>query len=247
MPVGWDRLDRSFEEARDRLLDPPSPLVVLFSGGVDSGLLAWELRTVPGTSLVTVGLPGASDLAQARAAVPHLGLPWREVLLAEEEVRTLDSELRPMLGDVPAPGRRILVALAAAIARAPPGRLVCGQGADELFFGYAHYRGLGADAAAARSAGDLAALRADAWPATLRLAALWERELRAPFLDPGFVAAASTLPAEDRLPGELTKPAFRAWARHRGLPEELVTRPKRALQYGTGIDRLLRRYPTGPG
>jgi asparagine synthase (glutamine-hydrolysing) len=196
--------------------------------------------------LATVGLPGSKDLEQARLAAVQLGLPWRGAPLAEEEIRVLSASLDDELGAVPDARRGIFVALAAAIARAPTGRLVCGQGADELFLGYAHYRGLDVPSAAARSASDLETLRSLDWPRTVRIAARWGREIRAPFLDPEFVRAVEGLPVERRLPGALTKPLLRAWARHRGLPESLADRPKRAVQYGTGVERVLRRARPGP-
>jgi asparagine synthase (glutamine-hydrolysing) len=243
----WERLDLAFESALRSVVEPGPPPVVLFSGGVDSGLLAWELRRVRGASLVTVGVAGSDDLEQAARAVGRIGLPWAGRTLEDGDLARVEETARPELVGVPGPRRGIFVALAAAIASAPRGPLLCGQGADELFFGYAHYRGLSAEAAAARSSSDLRALREDDWPRTLRIAALWGKEVHAPYLDPGFVLAACGIPAVERLPGTLTKVLFRRWAVHRGLPESLAQRPKRALQYGSGIDRWLRRrHPRAP-
>jgi asparagine synthase (glutamine-hydrolysing) len=238
----WERLDRAFESALRSVVEPRRPPVVLFSGGVDSGLLAWELRRMRGASLVTVGLAGSDDLEQAARAVPRIGLPWVGRTLEDDDLAEVEETVRPELVGVPGPRRGIFVALAAGIASAPTGPLLCGQGADELFFGYAHYRGLSAEMAAARSSADLRCLLEEDWPRTRRIATLWEREVQAPYLDPGFVLAASGVPAVERLPRGLTKVFFRRWALHRGLPESLAERPKRALQYGSGIDRWLRRH-----
>jgi asparagine synthase (glutamine-hydrolysing) len=235
-------LDVAFEAAIRRCVAGSTKPVVLFSGGVDSGLLAWELRGTPGCSLFTVGRDGSEDLENAEPAAAEVGLPWLGRRLDDDDLRTTVAAVASDLAEVPGPRRGIFVALAAAIAHAPDGRLVCGQGADELFFGYAHYRGLSAAAASARSSTDLATLLEQDWPLTQRVAGRWDRELVAPYLDSDFLTAARGIPPEDRLPGVQTKELFRRWAADRGLPARLAGRPKRALQYGSGVDRWLREH-----
>ena len=237
----WARLDRAFDEALGPARGAHGSKVVLFSGGVDSGLLAWELRATGAASLFTVGVAGADDLLRAREAAPLIGLPWAGRTLDDLALAAVEREVEPELDGVDGPRRGIFVALAAACSEAPAGLLVCGQGADELFLGYAHFRGLTAEGAEARAATDLAVLQDLDWPRTLRIAGRWRRQLIAPYLHPEFVRAASEVPTRDRLPGALTKPFFRRWAAHRGLPEGIAERPKRALQYGSGVDRWLRR------
>jgi asparagine synthase (glutamine-hydrolysing) len=243
----WSRLDASFEAATRPCREGATAPVVLFSGGVDSALLAWELRRTEGASLFTVGLPGSQDLRQAARAAAPVGLPWVGRELGEADLLAADRELEGELADVPGPRRGIFVALALAIGLAPPGDLVCGQGADELFLGYAHYRGLGPEAAAERARSDLRRLVGEDWPRTQRIAARRSRRIAAPFLDPAFVRAASEVPLQERLPGVATKEYFRRWAEHRDLPAEAAGRPKRAIQYGFGVDRWLRRRRRATG
>ena len=240
-------LDRAWERAVGPWLDRPGPLVVLFSGGVDSGLLAWELRDRPRTTLFTVGLPEATDLAAARSAAERIGLSWQGRELDEPTLRTIVGELASDLEAVPSPRRGIFVALACAIALAPDAPLLCGQGADELFLGYAHFRGLAPDAAQRRAHDDLDRLREDDLPRCVAFAARHGRTLVAPFLEPEFVRAVERIPIADRLPREVAKPALRRLAQRRGLPEAIVRAPKRAIQYGSGVDRWLRHAARGPG
>jgi len=244
--VAWPALDRAFDEALRPVRARSSPLVVLFSGGVDSGLLAWELRGSASASLFTVGTPGAADLKQAAATVPLVGLPWEHRVLSDKDLAVLAGQTADELDVVEGPRRGIFLALAAAFAFAPGGTVLCGQGADELFLGYAHFRGLSASRAADRSLADLQALLQDDWPRTVRLAGKWHREVLAPYLDPGFLRAAAAVPTEWRIPGERAKEFFRQWAAHRGTPSALVERPKRAMQYGSGVDQWLRRRAPAP-
>jgi asparagine synthase (glutamine-hydrolysing) len=234
-------LDLVFDRVMARWHQGTEPLVLLFSGGVDSSLIAWELRTRPRFALFTVGARGSPDLLAAEEGAHLLKLPWSPVVVSAREVddaaRTVDLE-REGLSPV---RRSVLTAFTTAVAAAPAGTLLCGQGADELFLGYAHYRGLPGPEAGARAAQDLERLVADDWPCSQHIARRLGRSAEAPYLDPKFVSAATSIPVERKLPDPEPKAFFRTWAEHRGLPGSLARRPKRALQYGSGIDRILRR------
>jgi len=233
-------LDRTWTPVLTRWNDDPEPLAVLFSGGIDSGLLAWELRDRPGTTLHTVGTGRSNDLAIARGAADALHLPWSGFEVARSDLDTLVERLSQEFASIPSSRRSILLSLAVAISRAPESHLLCGQGADELFLGYAHFQGLSPSEASERSEDDLRQLLAHDWPWTERIAARLGRRISAPYLDPGFREAARSIPIHVRLPRSAAKAFFRRWARHRGLPEAIATRPKRALQFSSGIDRLMK-------
>jgi asparagine synthase (glutamine-hydrolysing) len=234
-------LDRALEVALRPWRDTSASLTVLFSGGVDSGLLAWELRTGRGRELLTIGVPGANDLAAARDGAAHLGLHVRIVEVDPTEVAEVARRWAPMLDEVSPVQRSVLVAFAVALGHTPPGPVLCGQGADELFLGYAHYRGLGPLEADTRSAADLGRLIDEDGPRVDRIAAELGRTLASPYLAPEFIAAATAIPIEARMPTDRPKDLFRRWAAHRGLPPGVADRPKRAMQYGSGIARLLAR------
>jgi len=233
-------LDIALDGALDRLPKTGS-LVVLFSGGVDSGLLAWELRGRPRVALSTVGLAGSPDPRAARRGAEILGLPYHENRPSPSEVVSMRGRIAGWVGPLTPTEASIETALALAIETAPPGILVCGQGSDELFLGYAHYRALSPAACSVRSESDLALLREEAWPRTQGVARELGRSIWAPYLDPEFVEAARAIPTAERSRSDPPKALFRAWARRRGLPEEIALRPKKALQYGSGVDRLLRK------
>jgi asparagine synthase (glutamine-hydrolysing) len=239
-------LDRAFGSAIEPWRDAHSPVTLLFSGGVDSGLLAWELRTNPALELLTIGSTGAADLHAARASAARLGLRVRAEEVGPLEVRDARRRWAAPLEGVSPVQRSVLVAFALALSRAARGPVLCGQGADELFLGYAHFRGLDPNAAAARSAADLRALLEVDGPRVDRVAAELGQRLVSPFLAPGFVAAAQAIPVERRMPYGIPKALFRRWAVHRGLPAEVANRPKRAMQYGSGIARLLARDERPP-
>ncbi len=239
------QLDAPFDSALARLPDA-DPVVVLFSGGLDSGVLAWELRERAGTKLTTFGLTESADVAAARQGAERIQLPWFASTASPEEVERMSRIVEAWVGPLTSTERSIETAFALATERAPPGTLVCGQGVDELFFGYAHFRTLAVDDAIRRGETDLASLLGRGWPREQEVARRLGRSVHAPFLDRDFLRAARSIPSEDRLAGDPPKAMFRAWARHRGVPEEIVRRPKKAIQYGSGVDRLLRRRSPKP-
>lgn len=170
-----------------------------------------------------------------------MGLPWEHLPLSESSIATATARFSEELGGVAPVVRTVLLSLAIAISQCPRDRLLCGQGVDELFLGYAHYRGLSVHDAERRSLDDLARLLESDWPRTQRIAERVGKRITAPYLVPVFREAALRIPVELRLPADRPKGFFRDWSRHRGLPEELATRRKRALQYGSGVDALVRR------
>lgn len=243
-PGDTEVLKRSLSSVLERTLvplrDSADPLGVLFSGGVDSSLLAWELRLRPNLLLCTLGREGSPDLRAGKAGAELLGLPWVEMRFGSEEVREAAVRFGTELTGLPRVARTVLLSLALAIDRAPPARLVCGQGLDELFLGYAHYRGLDPVEADQRSREDLARLRGAEWPRTQRIAEVAQKQVVAPFLSPEFEACVRHVPIDLRLPRDLPKRFLREWAMDRGLPSELALRPKKAVQYGSGVASLAR-------
>lgn len=238
---GWfAELDSAFDRVLHPWRNSERPFTLLFSGGVDSGLLAWELRKAPSIELLAVGLADSPDLAQAQSAADRLGLRLTSRVVPPADVREAETRLRAERTIQGRTARSVLTSLAVAIERASHRSVLCGQGADELFLGYAHFRSLSREELASRAELDLRILVERDWPASVDIAEQRTHTLVAPYLDSGFRDAARRVPLEARAPDPQPKAFFRAWARHRGLCPEVADRPKKALQFGTGFDRLLR-------
>ncbi|MHB1435591.1 MAG: asparagine synthase C-terminal domain-containing protein [Thermoplasmata archaeon] len=233
-------LDAALATALAPVRQEPGPIILLFSGGIDSAFLAHALADTGRLRLWTIGIADSPEAEVAQSAAEALGLPWGFGTIDSGEVARAVERWGPGLRAVRGPARSVAIALALAIASAPPGRIVTGQGADELFLGYAHFRGIDAEAVVARSRADFERLDHQDGPRLERIAGELGRTIGAPFTHPALRAAVEQWPIVERLPRELTKPLLREWARRRGVPEPILRRPKRAIQYGSGVDRLLR-------
>jgi asparagine synthase (glutamine-hydrolysing) len=246
-------LDARFNRALDRVSDGAAPMTLLYSGGVDSTLVALALRGRGPFEALVVGTGHGGDTGRARAAGELVGLRVREVRVGDPDVARVLAQERPLLDGLREPARSVQVAMALAVEASGTPRVLTGQGADELFGGYAHFRGLRTEALEARRAEDLDRLIGTDWPLSRGIAARRGHDLRSPFLDEEFVRYAKTLPLAPVGSDGLTKPLLRQWAVHRGVPRVIALEPKHAMQYGSGVAAMVRRVarsgdiPVTPG
>ena len=228
-----------------------SGLAVAFSGGLDSAILAARLDA----PLYTVGFPDSHDVAAARSAAALLDRDLTVVTLDRDR---LDSAIDPV---VRATGRTNamdigialpLFELADCVRADGYDRLALGQGADELFGGYAKVARAPEDprveADTVRGArrelvGTLPEQLERDVP-TLRAAGV---EPVVPLLSDRVVETALSLPGAalvtDR--GErkwALRLAARAW-----LPDHVAFREKKAVQYGSSVARELDRLARQSG
>jgi asparagine synthase (glutamine-hydrolysing) len=223
-------------------------LAVAFSGGIDSALVASGVEA----PCYVAGFPDSHDADAARAAASAMGRDLRVVELAHDDLR----EAVPRV--VAATGRTnpmdVCIALplflVAERARADGcSRLAVGQGADELFGGYAKVVSPATDGRV-----DAETVRAARRETVETLPSQLERDVLAlraagvepvaPLLHDRVVRAALPLPAELLATDEERKVALRR-AAEGVLPPSVRTREKKALQYGSlvsrELDRLARR------
>jgi len=210
--------------------------VVALSGGVDSTLIA----ALAGLPCISIGISGSPDLGNAERAARCLGLDWTFALIRADEI---EDTIREVLGTIP----RITpvdVAIATTqyfIARTAREkghtRVISGQGADELFGGYSRYST--AKDIESELARDFLSLRGQA-DRDQSVAALHGVLLSMPYLDLRVVRVAKSIPASRKVRGPSRKIALREVAEQH-IPKDLAWADKKAMQYGSGIWKEIRR------
>ena len=209
---------------------------VAISGGVDSALIA----SLAGLPCVTVGLAGSSDLERGSEAARVLGLAWEGVIVTPDEV---EAALPQVISAIPK-ATPLDVAIATGLffvarwaGEKGHRRILAGQGADELFGGYARHRT--ATDLPPMLARDFVSLRDQALrdQAVACLHGTW---FSLPYLDLRVVRAAQSLPAENLVSADTGKVPLREVAA-RILPPDIASAPKKAMQYGSGIAGAIRR------
>ena len=236
------------DTAVSTVTDAGGDLAVAFSGGIDSGLLAARLDA----PLYTVGFPDSHDLEAARSGAALLGRELRVVELDHAALERAVPQVAAATGRTNAMDVQItlpLFILAQQVAADGFDRLALGQGADELFGGYAKVEQAPDDD---RVAADTVRGARDEMLRTvpdqferdrLALSAAGVEPV-APLAHDRVVEAALGLGGE-----QLVRSGTRKWALRRAadpwLPDPLPGREKKALQYGTlaarELDRLARQ------
>jgi len=231
-------------------------VAVGFSGGLDSSLLAYFTDACGvEVDLISVGVEG-SGLGEAVEAAESLGLPYYAELYSERAVEgAVDEALlcveepNPLKVEIAVP----LLWVAEKAAELGDRVLLLGQGCDELFGGYrkhldTYLRG-GAEAARSLMFRDVAEAYERNYEPNNKVIAHRGVELRLPFADWELTQFALSLPVELKLSGEnrLVKRILRTLAGNLGLPLAVTARRKRAIQYSTGVDKVIRKIAKRQG
>jgi asparagine synthetase B (glutamine-hydrolysing) len=235
----------SLEAAVARMTQGVPRLSVLFSGGVDSSLVAWLSGRRVTTDLVTIGMEGSPDLGAAESGARALGMPITVRKVSDADLSAALVRWSPELEGSGPVARSVALCTALALEAAPQSRVGIGQGADELFYGYAHFEGLAEMRARDRASEDWERLMGSDWPRAQAIAERLRKELVSPFMDPVVVDAAHQADFGSHFAGGTRKSLLREVARRAGVPAELCERPKRAFQYSTRVHAALKRLPDG--
>jgi asparagine synthase (glutamine-hydrolysing) len=216
--------------------------IVALSGGVDSALVAH----LAGRECLVVGMEGSHDLRRAREVSGDLGLNLEAFVI---DPRSVEGALRevlevtPRINPVDASIATTLYFVAKGAADRGYRRVIAGQGADELFGGYARYlqsRNLAEDLE-----NDFAGLKVQ----LQRDQAVGSHHgiyFSLPYMDVRVVMAARGIPAEEKVAGGIRKRPLREVAL-KYMPASIACYQKKAMQYGSGVQRVIERLASRSG
>ena len=245
------------ESTRKRVSDLEA-VAVAFSGGVDSSVVAVLAENVGlDVQLVSVGLEGQPEVMFAEEAAEALGLPLHLQTYTVNELEQTLAEALWLIEEPHSVNACIAVPfywLAETASKLGYPVLLAGQGADELFGGYqrylTEYAESGAEAVEQKMFHDIEnAYRAN-FQRDNQVCSFHGVELRLPFIDRDVVDFALRLPLRLKLNSvedRLRKRVLRRVARNLDIPSFMADKPKKAVQYTTGVTKALQHLAKDEG
>lgn len=230
-----------------------SEIGVIFSGGLDSSYLALLLKEISENvplkiKLYAVGAEGSKDVEAAIYASKFLNLDLEICSVTEEMIREALPDVVNAIGDdnLMKVGVGLTTYFATKLAAEDGLKVaISGQGADELFGGYKRYlESFVNDTLNYDLRKDMSNMYHVNLERDDACSMLNSVELRLPFLDKKLVELVLNIQDNKKIVSmhdDMRKSILRKIAFEGGLDYQIAYRPKKAAQYGTGIDKILRK------
>ncbi len=252
------KLQALLEQSIQRRTRGVKEVAVAFSGGLDSSvvaLLASKLGVK--VNLLHVSMENQAETEEAIEASNQLNLPLQVYLFKDSDVeKTLPKtvaiieEADPIKASVGLPFYWVAEKASDEKFRV----MLAGQGADELFGGYQRYVNQyckeGSEEVLKTMYNDVVNIYESNLERDLKITGFHDVELRLPFASFDIAKFALSLPVECKMepkPDTLRKLVLRKVALNLGMPDTLVDRPKKAVQYSTGINDAIKRIAKKEG
>ena len=249
------------KESRKKIIDRTKKLLIeavkkqvpdrkfglLFSGGVDSSVLALLLKKFGKFTCYVAVLDNPNrnepeDLVYSKRAAELLGLDLKVVKIKEEDVLGYLKIIVPLIEDSNVIKVGVALTFFAACEQAKKDGckvIFSGLGSEEIFAGYQRHR-QSSDINRECLSGLLKMYERDLYRDDV-ITMFHLLELRVPFLDKKLVEYSLKIPAKYKIRNETTKFILRETALKLGLDRKIALRKKRAAQYGSNFHKALKK------
>ena len=198
-------------------------------------MIAFLAQKYCDVELIAVGIPDAHDLKAARSASELIDMELKVIEVEPKDMITEGMEMQKCL-NLSSMEVEFMLPFWIAAKNSDNSILMCGQGADELFGGYARFRTENAEYNLRREVSDLVNRLPDR---ENKIAKEFGLELACPYLTESVIEAAEKYSPKERV-GKVGKEPLRKAALEMGLPKEIAQRKKKAAQYGSGSQRAIK-------
>jgi len=250
-----ETLDAVLRQASDDMARRATKGALAFSGGIDSTVSAYYLReSGVDLDLVCVGLGQRDEYGYAQAAADALNMDLHTFPFTQRELEAAlpgivysVEESSPLSLGVAAP----LYFVAAEARDMGHDTLFTGNGSDELFGGYMKYQRAYAEAPSlAEEMMNIDVINSwkNNYERDSKIVEDAGLDLQLLFAHHRVVSYGIRIPVNYKLQPDLNQPRktiLRKLAKRLGLPEEVWGRPKKAVQYSTGVHKCLNRLAKG--
>jgi asparagine synthase (glutamine-hydrolysing) len=245
-------LQSLLEESIRRRVHGLKKAAVAFSGGLDSSVVAFLANKLGvKVSLLHVSLENQEETEEAIEAAEALDLPLQIHLFKDSDVEATLPKVVELIEEPDPIKASIGVPFYWAAEKAADEGfkvMLAGQGADELFGGYQRYVNLycqdGSEKTLKTILDDTVNIHTSNLERDLKITAFHDVELRLPFASFDLAKFALSLPIECKIeqkPDTLRKLVLRKMALNAGMPAAVAEKPKKAVQYSTGINDAIKR------
>lgn len=260
-----ERLRELLTKAVEKSCD--SDIGIVFSGGVDSTIVAVLASEFSNAKAYSCGIPGSHDPEYAEEA-RDLGFDVKNIELTPEKIENSLASIVSTIGTNPV---KVSVAVpfyfASKQAREDGlGIMLCGQGADELFGGYNRYLELLPDYAKVGEImrKDIENIHTEQLNNDIAICRENGIELRTPFMDEEFKNYSMNIPIDLKIHEVknsnefecidtvndkkfIRKYILRLLGKELGVPSPILNRRKKAAQYGSGSWKTIQKLARDRG
>ncbi len=229
--VIWSKLA---DDLRAVAIDIPDRSAIAFSGGLDSSILLYlsPMSIHP----YVVGLPGSMDLRSAGESASLMKRDIAIIEVNEDLVLKAAFNVKKIDPDIAITDLGFETVLYLTLSAISEDLLVTGQGADEIFYGYHRFLTGGAGTNVA----SIEKLLKITLPREKKIAESLGKKILTPYLDPEIMKYSSVDPSMQVKDGK-NKLLLRAAGAKLGIPNAVCQKEKKAAQYGSGVDKILRK------
>ncbi len=241
-------LERLLVEAIKKTVPKNKKFGILFSGGIDSTLIAFICKklgyefTCYTANFVAASLKEPEDLVWAEKVSKELGFELRKSNLNMDGVKAAVKQVTNIIETANVVKVGVALPLYFAMKQAKDDKIktvFSGLGSEEIFAGYERHRN--SKDINQECVKGLKAIYERDLSRDLALAKDLGQEIKLPFLDISLVKYALSIPAKYKINDTNCKLILRMVAEDMGLPKEFAYRKKRAAQYGSNFDRAIAR------
>lgn len=213
---------------------------ISYSGGLDCSVIAFICSKLAKIKLHVVGTESSLDMKSAVTGAEILNLPLDKTIITKSDVEQALPHLVDILQSRNALEISIELSLYFVCKYSSEKVIIMGQGADELFGGYSRYLRMKESEREERMRFDVANYIQYNLKQEQKLARAFDKVLVMPYISQPLIKYAEAIPMDLKIHKNERKYILKLLARKIGLPDTIVDKPKKAVQYGSGMLNLLK-------
>jgi asparagine synthase (glutamine-hydrolysing) len=230
-----DRLEDLLTNVIRNAVEGVETVGISYSGGLDCSVIAKIASNYTNVKLYTVGTDTSQDIVTAKSGSEYLNLHLELIRITGNDVQQAVPNLIEILKSRNALEISIELSLYFVCKNAKEELILTGQGADELFGGYSRYLRMEPTEREHQMRQDVARYIQYNKKQEQKLAEAFNKKLVTTYMAPSTREFIEGLPMDLKIYRNERKYLLKALARKLGLSSTIVDRPKKAVQYGTGI------------